>query len=502
MKSTDAQCPECSSVVVENVADCAVCKTSLHWCAACRCPTHDDSRFCPKCGTGRPEAPPSSNADAIDVITIPSLRQAQAAHEFNENEIVSKTDSLAEGDSACAIYASVSRSSVVRCGEQSIVQLEVYGLWTDEIAVFASIESGFARFEEEVFLVNGDAYKFRPIRFVPGTPGLETLMIRIEARSKVGIPLGRWVGQIQLDVKHPIQNDTIHVYNTQGGDVVHFGGPQAIPPIADVGQSLTVEPLSLECDTIYARRVVRSCPAAMNSQPDFEPAFRNAVHRPQLGVIQILDGDREIRRSYAFACSRSTAFGRGGMKKPDWLIRPSPYNVDEHKRISGQHFSVHLSNNRAWITDESANGIWLNGERLPRRRSEILSEGDLVSLLPEQLVPLRVELVADGVTVAAICLRRMDNFEGSLVYVLTSGVLPIRGLRNNLHWLRFRVPEREPYLRTDNQSFSRLVENDVVYLDADSFCTWRSWSWPRTEATAFSLFDDRSPSAAESDTSN
>ena len=90
-----------------------------------------------------------------------------------------------------------------------------------------------------------------------------------------------------------------------------------------------------------------------------------------------------------------------------WWLQPAPYDAYQHGRLSRRHALLTLDGGRAWVTDWSTNGTWLNGERLAQSEICLLAGGD--RLEPARVVPLKVTLLALGGTVHAAWLSRITR---------------------------------------------------------------------------------------------
>ena len=106
-----------------------------------------------------------------------------------------------------------------------------------------------------------------------------------------------------------------------------------------------------------------------------------------------------------------------------WWLQPVPYDAHQHGRLSRRHATMDLHDGRAWITDWSTNGTWVNGERLPKSEISLLADGDHIE--PANVVPFKAGLFAQQDTVHAVWLHRTDTLASQLCYLLTDCQVPV-----------------------------------------------------------------------------
>jgi hypothetical protein len=279
-----------------------------------------------------------------------------------------------------------------------------------DVRVDATVESALLSDPIRLSMILGPKEKEElPVAgFVPTVSGAEEFRIAITATEN-NIPLGRWNGSWIVNIEDPEKPQP-----TAGGDAP--GDPALAPPDS-------WQPLALRADRAFRRRLHHTCPQARFAPP---PApVRAPLARPDdatVAAVMHLNGPRQ-RQSLLLFKGTSVLIGRGGKSGIQWWIKPQPFDAYQHGRVSSSHCSIKLHNDRAWLTDMSTNGTWLNGQRMAKATPELLASDDLFS--PAGVVPLRVELSAVDNKVTTVMLRREDGLAGRLSYALSDGTAPI-----------------------------------------------------------------------------
>ena len=156
-----------------------------------------------------------------------------------------------------------------------------------------------------------------------------------------------------------------------------------------------------------------------------------------------------------------------------------------------------LEDGRAWITDWSTNGTWLNGERLPKSEIGLLADGDHIE--PAHVVSLKAKLLAKQDAVHAVWLYRTDTLGGQLCYLLTDCQIPIPILLSRQSmpslWLAWqRTPAHGPELFVCTDQGSRLepvgFQQDCVIADRYRL-RWQLFSTPVEQADNLSHLNGR-----------
>jgi hypothetical protein len=211
-----------------------------------------------------------------------------------------------------------------------------------------------------------------------------------------------------------------------GGDVIVVGGltTSAAPDLGQAFRTASWHDVELRADTAFANRLARLCPRPSHTPPPPPEGLCDltAFH----GVIHLLD--RQTQRRHVIvvsACDSAAALGRGGNPAVAWWIKPLRFDEQQYKRLSGNHALIELRDGRAWVTDHSTNGTWLEGERLTRGEPHLLADGD--HLEPARVLRLTAALgaAADGSEVRAVWLLREDAVYNGLSYLLVGDGAPV-----------------------------------------------------------------------------
>lgn len=230
-------------------------------------------------------------------------------------------------------------------------------------------------------------------------------------RAADGRTLGRWSATHTLTVKDPAAGG--------GDDVFALAGQilKTLPGTPEGGW----QPLDLQPDPAYRRRQGNTAPPQTDPFPGLPPPGGSAP----TGAVRLCVGPRAV----AAVWGTSAVFSRGGLPSSPWWLRPAPYNVDDHKRISREHATVSLRDGRAWVTDTSSGGTFVTQPGLRPRsplvkgRPEKVAAGDEVPV--PGVAPFRVALETHNDRVFAVWLYRTDVLAGTLSYLLTDGTAPV-----------------------------------------------------------------------------
>ena len=93
------------------------------------------------------------------------------------------------------------------------------------------------------------------------------------------------------------------------------------------------------------------------------------------GAVQPRDEHTGLAQTVAVICGTSASLGRGGDPAVAWWLQPSPFDAQQTGRLSRRHLSLELRSGRAWATDGSTNGTWLNDERLTEVAAALVGAG-------------------------------------------------------------------------------------------------------------------------------
>ena len=75
-----------------------------------------------------------------------------------------------------------------------------------------------------------------------------------------------------------------------------------------------------------------------------------------------------------------TKFGRAPNCDYQISMQKDKLTVNEYFNVSKEHFSIIHSDNKAFLTDHSMNGSFINGIRVGNGHSSELTQGDIISI--------------------------------------------------------------------------------------------------------------------------
>jgi len=275
---------------------------------------------------------------------------------------------------------------------------------------------------QTVGLEPGETQELDALRFVTQIAGAEQIRIAVTVKTSAKIPLGRWAGAVVITVEDEEQKPQA------GRDVIIVGGalPSSNLPEFDnlLGGGSGWKSLDLQPDRNFNRRLVQACPPASDPMPSLsDPSRAWPTGVTAQGALLIRDRYTGAAGAVGGVCGTSASLGRGGDQAIAWWLQPAPYDAYQHGRLSRRHATVALGEGRAWLTDWSANGTWLNGERVTKAESCLVADGDRLD--PAHVVPFKVELLASRNQVHAIWLHRIDALGDQFRYLLADAQMPI-----------------------------------------------------------------------------
>ena len=372
--------------------------------------------------------------------------------------------------------------------QQGLVHLRLRGerLTSDSLVEIRAESASFSSpLTQSVCLELGGTHELDALRLVPRLAGAEQIRFAVTVKSLTKTPLGRWSGSVVALVddeekkKVEAGRDVIIVGGAvPGGELPDFDNP---PGVADSPW----QPLTLAPDRNYNRRLLNACPeAADRMSPVLDSSFAWPTGATAQGAVYIRDRQTGAARAVGVVCGTSASLGRGGDPAVAWWLQPSPYDAHQHGRLSRQHALLALHDNRAWITDWSTNGTWLNGERLSRSENSLVADGD--RLEPARIVPMTIKLLASGGKVHAVWLERSDAMGEQLQYLLTDCQMPIAVLLPGrsapslwLAWRRTKPDGAEALVCGGDDSTFQTIGDQKVHVIASRYCVrWQPFSVP------------------------
>jgi hypothetical protein len=264
------------------------------------------------------------------------------------------------------------------------------------------------------------------MRFIPRVAGSDHVRFTVTLKTVANVPIGRWMGSWVVNIED-VEKERPSI-NSGGGDVFIMGGAPMTPVIPGLDVPLgmgmeTWQPVVLQPDLAFNRRLANVCPQSDLLAPLLAPGPGWPVGGRAQGSVRLRDEHTGLVQTIAVVCGTSASLGRGGDPAVAWWLQPSPYDAHQHGRLSRRHMSLELRDGRAWVTDWSTNGIWLNGERLTKSQPHLLAQDD--RLETAQVVPFRVKLLTHENCVYAVWLRRDDTLAERLSYLMTDGQIPV-----------------------------------------------------------------------------
>jgi hypothetical protein len=326
--------------------------------------------------------------------------------------------------------------------QQGLLHLRLQGgrLTSDSVVELRAESAAFAApLVQCVSLEAGEIHELDALRFVPRLAGAEQIRFAVTVKTSTKTPLGRWLGSVETLVEDDEKKKV-----EAGRDVIIVGGELPARDVPDFENLLGAagsgwQSLSLVPDRNYNRRLRNACPEMLDPAP---PAW-TSVWPPggtAAGAMYIRDRQTGAACAVGVVCGTSASLGRGGDPAVAWWLQPAPYDAYQHGRLSRRHALLTLHDGRAWVTDGSTNGTWLNGERLAPAEICLLASGD--RLEPARVVPLEVTLLALRGAVHAVWLSRIDALGEQLRYLLADCQAPVGvtlpGRREPSLWLAWR----------------------------------------------------------------
>lgn len=353
--------------------------------------------------------------------------------------------------SAAPVTLEVETSDKYRRHQQGLLRLRVRGdgLSSDalvDVSISSALFSGPTDFHVRMGFT--ETHEFNALRFVPNVAGAEHVRIALTLKTPASVPLGRWSTTWLMQIED-VEKKEIHA----GGDVFIVGGvPSATPALGldGFGAMGGWQPLPLQPDRHFNRRLANACPeTALWTAPTLDPGSAWPAGARAQAAVYVHDHQTGLSQSLAVVCGNAANLGRGGDPAVSWWLQPSPFDARQHGRLSRRHVSLELRDGRAWGSDWSTNGTWLNGDRVAKSEPQLLADED--RLEPAQVVPFQVTLLAREGQIHAIWLRRCDTLREQLSYVLTDGQAPlpvfVPGQPEPVVWLAWRrTPAHGPEL--------------------------------------------------------
>ncbi len=272
------------------------------------------------------------------------------------------------------------------------------------------------------------------IRCTPSVAGSEAVSVILDVVDPQGLPSSRWQGTVTVKVEGKEEREiNIHA----GGDIVDLGGGsgglsdllKGIPGanaqgyFAEGSQWL---PVTLYRDAKFSRRIEKLKEWQVVNPPQAQRGddMQGAVETQWVHV----DWQGKNKREVFVFQGNEIFLGRAGTSVgPD--VHSGCFRVDsdskhttDTRRISGCHLRLRISNGIAWVSDQSSNGTWLNGNRLEKDKWTVLGRGDSLSL--RKVVDFRVDFQGNEKELTAVLLTR-TNLSETQTLALTTGTIAI-----------------------------------------------------------------------------
>jgi len=530
------RCMLCDNVIPDGTIECPGCHARLTFCSSDDCAKAypRDAAFCPFCGTGNPAAArpaslpesavperlatpsgaqpaatdatplppaaatpvrsgavpgdissdPSSRAPDLD-LALPGLLHAHPPAPVagvgplstDLGAALAELGSLAGASTFGPVTLERDAGKSFRRGSQGLLKLRVraHGLVAPARVRIRCDGRLFPATVLQAAIEPGETCEFRGEPFTPAVAGTEEIDFTVTLMDAAALPLARWRGRCCLEIAET------EAGMQAGNDIIIMGGPMPTPAVLDTAHRW--EPIELHKDrALSQQRLARQCPAAEIATP--RPEALGALWpaaRPLLMLLTLQRTGTAEPHAVAIACGTIAGLGRGGLPQVNLLVEPVPFDAYQANRLSRRHAVVLLTSQRAWLRDDSTNGVWLNGDRIHHAQLELLADGDEVQLA--QVVSLRVGLVSDGRRVSGAVLYRGDGLDGRLSYCLTDNTAPVL-LRDNveggpLGWLAIGCgPGDEPVLLFAPNAGAL----NVVPADNPRICEGIRVNWQRLSA--------------------
>ncbi len=313
-------------------------------------------------------------------------------------------------------------------GKQGLVKLRAEGVAVaEECHVSISLESSL--FPKTVHLRAdidaGEQHEWKAVRFVPKIAGAEEIALVLEVQTSDGKSLGRWWGDLTIEVKGE-NTDGSREDIRAGGDVFILGGqqPPQMPGMPDLGTDMaTWQPIDLKEDRAFQKRLRKICPDNLAQAPSMTDiqdripgngAFQACVH------FQLMD--RPVC-STLVRIGDSSNFGRGERPDIHWRIKPEPYTHHSYGLLSRRHCELAIDNGQAWVKDFSTNGVKLNAEQVDASKRALVADGDEINL--GGAITFKGNLYGKDGQVHAVLLERTDGLQDKLQYLLMDNTVAI-----------------------------------------------------------------------------
>jgi len=266
----------------------------------------------------------------------------------------------------------------------------------------------------------------QPLRFIPHTAGADVLRLLVELTDGRRVPIGRYQGSCVLRVDDP-EDARGRGHIEAGGDVIIMGnapgqpGLLGLPPdesLSEIGERWQL--VHLQEDVPFNRRLKLTAPHDQ-AEPPVAP-LDACGDVCEFDAVAHLRPPDESPRTALVSHARICGLGRGGVPTVRWLLRPYSPDPYQEGRISRCHGLICIENGRAWIEDQSTNGIWVNEDRLERGKRNVLADGDEIHLA--NVVRFQVRLRGQKGEVHAVWLVRQDPGLHNLAYLFVSGAIP------------------------------------------------------------------------------
>jgi hypothetical protein len=249
------------------------------------------------------------------------------------------------------------------------------------------------------------------VRFVPRVAADEIVELTVEL-GVAGASLGRYRGSLLLRIEEDVAKAPI----SAGGDVIIMGAEPNPAATLDVlrGMGESWQAVPLREDAKWRRRLQNALPAVPSGRPVPPPG--RATSGPLHALVTLVPpgGAAHVMLvTWASSCG----MGRGGVPQVRWLVGPVVPDPRQEGRLSRCHAVFHLRRGRAWVRDESTNGVWIGDERTTRGQDTLLCAGDVVHLA--HVLALDVHLFGGDGAANGLMLLRRDVAGVRLSYMLT-----------------------------------------------------------------------------------
>lgn len=257
----------------------------------------------------------------------------------------------------------------------------------------------------------GGMQELPPYTCWPVVAGTEALHVEVQAFTTESELAGRWHGAVNLHVAGQ-QQQAIHI---QARDIIDLGagGSGGMADILGIaGRPVPAgaaqwRPVNLSPDPAFHSRIRNAVPAFKLNPPTLValPAHDAILPGCWMYLARGHDaGTERVAVCWAAAVDLGRVPASATAECPRYVCAADHGNPTDTQRLSSQHCRLRLNEGRGWVQDLSANGTWLNAERLPKGHWHFLVAGDQLSL--RQVANLTVSLQADPAGLLAVCLTQ------------------------------------------------------------------------------------------------